>query len=188
MVGANGGSGGVSEHAVYSQYDGTDGVATLAAGQRIPISACCINGVSVPVVWQLVGTDGCPGRVSEYAVYGQDQVNDRIATLAAGQGVSISASGVNSIVVPVVWKLVGTDGCPGGVSENAVYGQDEVDNRITTLTAGQRISISASGINSIAIPVVWKLVSTNGCPGSISENAIYSQDQINDRVATLAAG
>ena len=70
--------------------------------------------------------------------------------------------------------MVGTDGGSGSISEHAVYSQDEVDNRITTLASGQRVSVSSGGVNSVAVPVVWQLVGTDGGSGGISKYAIYS--------------
>ena len=84
--------------------------------------------------------------------------------------------------------MVGTDGCSGSISQNAVNCQNEIDDRVTTSAAGERIPVSACSINGISVPVVWKLVGTDGCPGSISENAVYGQNEINDRVTTSAAG
>jgi hypothetical protein len=64
LVGTDGGSGGISQYAIYSKNECTDGITTLAAGERVSISASGINSVAVPVVWQLVGTDSSPGCIS----------------------------------------------------------------------------------------------------------------------------
>ncbi len=41
------------------QYQCGDRITTTDAGQVSGVSAGRINGLSIPCVWQLVGTDGC---------------------------------------------------------------------------------------------------------------------------------
>jgi pyruvoyl-dependent arginine decarboxylase (PvlArgDC) len=103
----------------------------------------------------LVSTDGGPGGVSEYAVYSQDERADRVTTSSGSESVSVSTCSINGVAAPRVWQLVCTDGCSGGISEYAVYGQYEVDNRIATSAAGEGVSVSAGNINNIATPCVW---------------------------------
>ena len=103
----------------------------------------------------MVCTNGGSGGISQYAIYSKNECTDGITTLAAGECVSVSASGIDSNSTPCVWQLVGTDSGSGGVSEYAVYSQDEIYDRVTAFAAGERISICAGGVNGIAIPVIW---------------------------------
>ncbi len=43
----------------------------LYAGQVSGISSGCINGLSIPGVWQLVGTDGCISGAGSSWAYSQ---------------------------------------------------------------------------------------------------------------------
>ena len=103
----------------------------------------------------MISTNCCPGSISENAVYSQDEIDDRITTASADEGISVCAGSVNVGSIPAVWQLVGTDGRPGCISENTIYGQYEVDNRITTASADEGISVSAGGIDIYAVPTVW---------------------------------
>ena len=135
----------------------------------------------------MIGTNGCPGCISEHAVNSQNEVDDGITSPAAGEGVSISSGGIVLRSIPCIRQLVCTNCCPGSISENTVYSQDEVDNRITASGAGECVSVRTGGVDVITIPAIWQLVGTNGSPGSISEHTVYRQDEVNDRVTTASA-
>ena len=64
----------------------------------------------------MICTNGGSGSVSQYTVYSQNEGDDRIASFACGQRVSVGAGCVNSIAIPIVWQLVGTDRSPGSIS------------------------------------------------------------------------
>ena len=121
----------------------------------------------------MICTDSGSGSVSENTVYSQDEVYNRITTSAACEGVSEGTCGINNITVPCIWQLICTDSCSGSVPDYAIYSQDEVNYRVTTSAAGEGVSVGTGSIDDITAPCVRQLVCTDGCPGGISENAIY---------------
>ena len=168
MISTNCCPGGISEYAVHRQDEVGNRITTCSAGECVSVSASRIELGSVPGIRQLVCTYSCSCSISQYTVYRQDEVGNRIATGSACEGVSVSASGIDVCAIPCVRQLVGTDGGTCSISEYAIYSQDEVDNRIATSSTGEGVPISASGVNVRAVPTVWQLVRTNDCPGCIA--------------------
>ena len=135
----------------------------------------------------MIGADRRSCGISEHAVYSQDEVDNRITTSSASECISVGSSSIVLRSVPGIWQLICTNCCSCSISEHTVYRQDEVNNGITTASANECISVSARGGNIGAIPSVWQLISTNSSSDCISENAVYSQDEVGNGITATSA-
>src|SRR5205085_398626 len=84
--------------------------------------------------------------------------------------------------IPDVWKLVCTNRCTRSISDQWVDRKNKCCDRITTTRCAQCIDVSSCCIVWTTVPGIWKLVRTNCCISSISDQRIDCKNKCCDRI------
>ena len=114
MVGADGNVGGTGQSRVNSEVEGGDGVATGCTLEAGCVGASGIDGLSIPGVWQLVGTDCCISGASQCRCYGEVESGNGVTASNTYESSRINSSGIDGLSVPGVRQLFSADGGIGG--------------------------------------------------------------------------
>jgi len=152
LVGTNGRVRGTGQSRVDGQVQGGDGVAASGTVEVGSVGASGVDGLPVPGIRQLVGTDGCISGTGQGRVDSQVESGNGITPSSTGEIGSIGSGSIDGLSVPGVGQLDGAYGYIGRTGQCWRYSQVEGSNGVTSGSTGQVSCICSSSIDGLSVP------------------------------------